>query len=78
MKVFVVNQNPNSIYEDVEGERYQYPKRIPCGRQIDVGDFLVFNLSKKAATKLGLANKRITGIARISELVDYKQKKKKW
>ena len=76
MKVFIVNQNPNSIYDDVEGERYQYPKKIPCGRQIDVGDFLVFNVSKKAAIKLGLANKRITGIARISEIIDYKQNEK--
>jgi hypothetical protein len=32
--------------------------------------------SKKAAIKLGLANKRITGIARISEIIDYKQNEK--
>ena len=65
MNIFIVNQNPDSIYDDVDGERYQYPTSIPCGRQININDYLIFNYSKKSSLKLGLGDKRIYGIAKI-------------
>jgi hypothetical protein len=76
MNVFIVNQNPNSIYDDLEGKRYQYPKRIPCGRQISIGDFLVFNLSKKVALKSKFIDGRITDIAKISDITSYNEQGK--
>ena len=41
MNIFIVNQNPDSFYNDVEGEHYDYPSVIPNGRQIKVGDYLI-------------------------------------
>ncbi len=52
--LFIVNQVPGSSYNDKEGQRYEYPTRIPFGKQIKENDILIFNLSKKYAIKLGL------------------------
>lgn len=68
---FLVNQNPNSVYNDVEFELYEYPTIIPNGKQIKKGDFLLFNLSKKEANKNGNINQRIFGIAEIEKIKNY-------
>jgi hypothetical protein len=76
MNIFIVNQNPDSSYNDKEGKHYDYPTSIACGKQIKVGDYLLFNLSKKWAKKLGMGDKRLTGIAKIDEITIYIQKDK--
>lgn len=76
MRIFIVNQNPESDYDDVDGERYNYPTSIPCGKRISAGDILIFNLAKKAAVKLHIYPNRLTGIAMIDEVVKYEQKDK--
>jgi hypothetical protein len=76
MNIFIVNQNPDSTYNDQEGKHYDYPTSIPCGRQINIGDYLLFNLSKKWAKKLNLGDKRLTGIAKIDEITIYNQNDK--
>ena len=73
MNFYIVNQNPDSNYNDLEGKHYDYPTSIPCGRQIKVGDYLLFNLSKKWAKKLNLGEKRLTGIAKIDDITIYFQ-----
>jgi len=47
MNIFLVSQNPDSKYNDVEGQHYDYPTSIPNGKQIKVGDCLIFVLSSK-------------------------------
>ena len=71
MDNFVVNQNPDSKYNDEEGKRYDYPTSIANGKQIKVGDILIFNLSSKSSKKLNLGNKRIIGIAKIDSIIKY-------
>ena len=77
-KLFIVNQNPGSAYNDVEGERYEYPTSIPNGKQIQTYDYLLFNLSKKVARSLGDEKKRITGLAQIDDISKYNQNGKEY
>ena len=71
MNIFIVNQNPHSEYNDKDGERYDYPLSIPNGRQISIGDILIFNLSYKFAKKMKLGEFRLTGIAKIDHIEEY-------
>ena len=76
MKIFIVNQNPDSRYNDIEGKQYDYPRSIPNGKQIKIGDCLIFSLSAKSAKQKKLGNKRLTGIAKIDDITLYSQKEK--
>ncbi len=73
MNIFIVNQNPESNYNDSEGEFYNYPRSIPNGKQVGVGDLLLFLLSSKSALKLNLGESRVTGIAKIDDITFYDQ-----
>ena len=73
MNIFIISQNPDSKYNDVEGQHYDYPTSIPNGKQIKVGDILLFALSSKAAMKLKFGEGRITGIAQIDNITIYNQ-----
>ena len=66
--VFIVNQNPKSKYDDMEGVEYEYPTKIPNGKNIKQGDILIFNLSKKVAVSLKLGDATISGIARVNSV----------
>ncbi|MFD3393393.1 hypothetical protein U0R10_02050 [Aquirufa sp. OSTEICH-129V] len=72
MNIFIVNQNPDSTYNDQEGKHYDYPTSIPNGKQIKVGDLLIFNLNKKTTIKLNLGDCRLIGIAKIDNITIYK------
>jgi len=76
MDIFVVNQNPDSKYNDEVGKRYDYPTSIPNGKQIKIGDILIFNLSSKSSKKLKLGDKRITGIGKIDSIIIYNSETK--
>ena len=76
MNLFLVSQNPDSKYNDVEGQHYDYPTSIPNGKQIKVGDCLIFILSSKSARQLNLGDSRITGIAKIDNITLYNHKDK--
>jgi hypothetical protein len=73
MNIYLVSQNPDSNYNDSAGEHYDYPTSIPNGKQIKVGDLLLFALSSKAALKLKFGEGRITGIAKIDDITIYSQ-----
>lgn len=73
MNIYIVSQNPDSNYNDSEGKHYDYPTSIPNGKQIKVGDLLLFALSSKAAIKLKFGEGRITGIAKIDDITTYVQ-----
>ena len=73
MNIYLVSQNPGSIYNDAEGKHYDYPTSIPNGKQIKVGDLLLFALSSKAAIKMKFGEGRITGIAKIDNITLYSQ-----
>ena len=64
MALFLVYQKPDSIYDDEHGIGYHYPARIPNGRQISEGDYLVCSLTSKTST----AGRRIFGIGRIGSI----------
>lgn len=68
MNFYIANQNPDSIYNDMEGKHYEYPTGIPNGKQLKVGDYLLFNLNKKSTVKLSLGDRRLTGIAKIDDI----------
>ena len=76
MNIFLVSQNPDSKYNDVEGKRYDYPTSIPNGQQIKVGDCLIFVISSKSAQQLNLGDNRITGIAKIDNITLYNHEDK--
>ena len=76
MNFFIVNQNQESAYEDEVGKRYHYPRSIPNGKKIAVGDVLIFNMSKSDARKKGDENKRISGIAKIENIDLFIQNRK--
>ena len=76
MNIFLVSQNPDSKYNDVEGQHYDYPTSIPNGQQIEVGDYLLFSLSSKSAKQLDLGENRITGIAKIDNIQLYNHEDK--
>ena len=78
MNIFIVNQNPESNYNDSEGEFYNYPTSIPNGKQVGVGDLLLFLLSSKSALKLNLGESRVTGIAKIDDITFYDQFEKQY
>ena len=73
MNIYIVSQNPNSNYNDSAGEHYDYPTSIPNGKQLKVGDILLFTLSTKSAKKLNFGEHRITGIAKIDNITLYSQ-----
>lgn len=73
MNIYLVSQNPDSNYNDSEGKHYDYPTSIPNGKQLKVGDLLLFALSSKSAVKLNFGNHRITGIAKIDNITLYNQ-----
>ena len=77
-ELFIVNQNPESSYNDEEGKRYEYPTSIANGKRIKEYDYLLFNLSKKAARSLGDENRRITGLAQIDDISIYNQNGKEY
>jgi len=76
MNIFLVSQNPDSKYNDVEGQHYDYPTSIPNGKQIKVGDCLIFVISSKSAQQLNLGDNRITGIAKIDNITLYNHEDK--
>ena len=78
MNFFIVNQNQDSKYEDKFGERYHYPTKIPNGKQIAVGDILIFNMSKSDAKKHGDENKRISSIAQIKNIDLFRHNNKEY
>jgi hypothetical protein len=69
--IFIVNQNPDSKYDDKEGIAYDFPLSIPNARQIKPGDIFIFNLSKNVARKLKLLDRTITGIAKVGDIKTY-------
>ena len=69
--IFIVNQNPVSKYDDKEGLEYEYPTKIPNGKNIKKGDLLIFNMSKKVAANLKLADATISGIARVNQVTEF-------
>ena len=74
--VFIVNQNPKSKYDDMEGVEYEYPTNIPNGKNIKKGDILIFNLSKKVALSLKLGDATISGIARVNSVTNFQKNEK--
>ncbi len=70
---WLVLQNPESIYADVEGLCYEYPRRIPNGTRIAVGDYLICSLASKKSKD----GKRLIGIGRISQIDEYTKNGKK-
>jgi len=76
MNIFIVIQDPDSKYNDEVGMRYDYPTSIANGKQIKIGDLLIFILSSKSAKKLKLGDKRITGISRIDSITLYNSQTK--
>lgn len=76
MNIYIVNQNPDSIYNDSDGEFYNYPTSIPNGKQVQVGDIFIFLISSKQAEKLKLGEYRITGIAKIDNIAIYNDHEK--
>jgi hypothetical protein len=71
--VFIVNQNPKSKYDDKEGMEYEYPTKIPNGKNIKKGDILIFNLSKKVAVSLKYGDATISGIARVNSVTNFQK-----
>jgi len=68
MGVFFVIQKPESIYEDQEGNCYDYKTSLPNGKQIQEGDWLILSLTNKIST----FGKKIIGIGQI-ETIDYRR-----
>ena len=64
---WIVLQKPESAYNDVEGECYEYPANIPNGRRISEGDYLICSRSKHTSVD----GKRIIGIGRIEHIESY-------
>lgn len=64
---WMVLQNPESIYDDKESECYEYPRSIPNGVRIAVGDYLICTLSKKDSE----GGKRIIGIGKIDRIREF-------
>jgi hypothetical protein len=71
--IFIVNQNPKSKYNDKEGLEYEYPTKIPNGKNINKGDLLIFNLSKKVALSLKMGDATISGIARVNKVTKFQK-----
>lgn len=71
MNIFFATQNPVSKYNDEDGIRYDYPTRIPCGKQIKSGDLLIFIYSSKVTKRLKFGDKRIIGIGEIDNITLY-------
>jgi len=70
---WLVLQNPYSIYADVEGECYEYPRSIPNGTRIAAGDYLICSLKAKNSKN----GKRIFGIGRINRVQEFLKDDKK-
>jgi hypothetical protein len=71
--IFIVNQNPISKYNDKEGLEYEYPTKIPNGKNIKRVDLLIFNLSKKVAVSLKMGDATISGIARVNKVTIFQK-----
>lgn len=69
MPSWLVLQRPDSKYQDVEGQCYEYPSHIAHAKKIRGGDYLVCTLPKKAAKK----DRRIFGIGRIDSIESYQR-----
>ena len=63
-KSWIVLQKPISNYSDKEGVCYNYPTRIPNGRRINTGDYLVCSLTKKTSKD----GRRLFGIGRVESV----------
>jgi hypothetical protein len=64
MPAWMVLQNPDSNYDDVEAVCYEYPRKIPNGTRISEGDYLICTLSKKKSKD----GKRIMGMGWINHI----------
>lgn len=64
MSTWLVYQKPNSKYEDVEGECYEYPSWIAYAKKVQIGDYLVCTLPIKDS----INGRRIFGIGRINDI----------
>ena len=64
MATWLVLHKKHSGYGDVIGETYEYPLGIPNSKQIKVGDYIVFCLTKKSADD----DKRLLGYGRVESL----------
>lgn len=73
LNIFIVNQNEQSKYNDIEGIEYEFPTKIPNGKTIKEGDLLIFNFSKKEAIRLNLNNATISGIARVDKIIYFRK-----
>ena len=62
--VWLVLWADDSDYDNVEGVQYQFPARIPNGRQISAGDAIVTARSAAAST----AGQRVFGVGRIGSV----------
>ncbi|MGH2594715.1 MAG: DUF262 domain-containing protein [Actinomycetota bacterium] len=63
--VWFVQQNPDSRYNDREGELYDYPNSIPNGQQIGPGHILICYRAKRVAVGDG----RIFGIGQVERIL---------
>jgi hypothetical protein len=71
--VYFVFQKPESEYHDSPFERYDFPISIPNGRNLKVGDLLVFDLTSKGAQQInGDKYLRLTGFGVVGEIIEYK------
>jgi len=68
MAVFFCVQKPESIYDDNRGQSYEYFQRLPNGRQIEEGDWLVFTLTGSTSKN----GQKVTGLGQIESL-DYQE-----
>lgn len=71
--VYFVFQKPESEYHDLPFERYDFPVSIPNGRNLKIGDLMIFDLTSKGAQAInGDKNRRLTGLAVVGEIIEYK------
>lgn len=64
MATWLVLHKKHSGYGDIVGETYEYPLGIPNSKQINVGDHIVFCLTKKSADD----DRRLLGYGRVNNL----------
>ena len=72
MPSWMVLQKPDSKYQDVEGQCYEYPSHISYAKKISEGDYLICTLPKKSSKK----DRRIFGIGRIDNIESYNREGK--
>lgn len=64
MATWLVLHKKHSGYGDVVGETYEYPLGIANSKQISIGDYIVFCLTKNSADN----NRRLLGYGQVKEL----------